>query len=311
MTKGDTRTSTIRTRRTRVRMEPYLLVAPALVILLVMFLAPALYNVGLSFQNVSFFEIDEGTFAGFANYRDMLQDEDLHRALWNTIFWLTALTVGLRLVVGLGLALLVNLPVLRRYRLSTVARAMLLLPWVTPPVVAVAAWQWLLHPRYGVFNQVLLELRVIDQGIPYFAQTSTVWWAIAAIIVWRELPFVAISLLAGLQAIPHELEESARIDGATGLGVFRYVTLPLLMPVIALVAMLSTIWTFNNFVYVWLSTRGGPGNFTQVLATQLYGEAFFEYRLGAGAAIGVLMSVLMTIFALAYYRFFLRKQLLS
>ena len=294
----------------RLPLGTYLLVAPALVILFLLFLGPAVYNFFLSFQEISFFEIDEGTWNGIENYERIFRDPTTRVALFNTVFWLTGVTVVIRLVLGLGLALLVNNPVLDKYKLSALARSMLLLPWVTPPVVAVAAWQWILHPRYGVVNQSLLELGWLGQGIPIFAQTSTVWWGIAAIIVWRELPFVAISFLAGLQAIPQELYEAARIDGAAERSMFWHITLPLLSPIIALVAMLSVIWTFNNFVYVWLTTRGGPGTFTQVLSTQLYTEAFFNYRLGVGAALGVLMSLIMTIFAVVYYLLFLRRQLL-
>lgn len=302
--------SKVKRFKLRSTLEIYLLVAPALIILLLLFLAPAAYNFVLSFQDISFFELDEGSWNGLKNYERIVDDPTTRVALFNTVFWLTGVSVVIRLVIGLALAMLVNNPVLSKYRMSALARSMLLLPWVTPPVVAVAAWQWILHPRYGIVNQALLELGVIDQGVPVFAQTSTVWWGITAIIVWRELPFVAISFLAGLQAIPQELYEAARIDGATESGMFRYITLPLLSPIIALVAMLSVMWTFNNFVYIWLTTRGGPGTFTQVLSTQLYTEAFFNYRLGVGAALGVLMSLIMTVFAIIYYQLFLRKQLL-
>jgi multiple sugar transport system permease protein len=119
--------------------------------------------------------------------------------------------------------------------------------------------------------------------------------------VWRELPFVVISLLAGLQSIPGELYEAARIDGASEWGLIWHITLKLLRPVLAVVTLLITIWTFNNFLYVWLTTRGGPGQATQVLATQMYTEAFINYKLGYGAAVGVLMSVLMLVFAVAYF----------
>ena len=291
---------------------PYVLVAPALIVLLLLFLGPAIYNFILSFQNISFFELSQGgSWVGLENYRQVLQDPVTRLSFFNTLFWLTAVTVAIRLVLGMGLALLVNLPVLGKYRMSALARSLLLLPWVTPPVVAVAAWQWILHPRYGAINQLLVQSGAIFEGIPFFSQTTTVWWALVAMIVWREVPFVAISFLAGLQSIPTELYEAARIDGANGLNVFRFMTLPLMLPVIGIVGLLSVIWTFNNFLYVWIATRGGPGTFTQVLATQLYTEAFFNYRMGLGAAIGVFMSLLMMFFAIFYFRFVLRGRLMT
>jgi multiple sugar transport system permease protein len=286
------------------------LLAPAFVVLALFFFGPALYNVLLSFQRVSFFELAKGgTWAGLDNYVTFLRDPQTRDSLFNTVFWLTGVTVALRLVLGLILALLVDASALKRYRLSALARSLLLLPWVTPPVVAVAAWQWLLHPRYGAVNQIMVDLGLLREGVPVMAQTSTVWWGLVAIIVWREVPFVAITLLAGLQAIPHELNEAARIDGASERGVFRQITLPLLAPVIGIVTLLTTIWTFNNFLYVWLATRGGPGTFTQVLATQLYNEAFFNYRFGTGAATGVVMCLIMLAFTLVYFRFVLKGSL--
>jgi multiple sugar transport system permease protein len=282
--------------------EPYVLLLPALIILLGFFLYPFLYNIGLSFQKISLFELAKGgEWVGPENFKELLTDSMTVLTLKNTVVWLTAATVGLRLILGMGFALLLNTAVLRRWRLLGLARSLTLIPWVTPPVVAVAAWKWLLHPRYGAINQILYDLRLIDSGIPFLVKASTVWGAIVTIIVWRELPFVIISLSAGLQAIPKELYEAARVDGASGRQIFRHVTLPMLKPVLVIVVMLTTIWTYNNFVYVWLTTQGGPGNFTQVLATQMYTEAFVNYRLGYGASVGVLMSGIMAVFATVYF----------
>jgi multiple sugar transport system permease protein len=290
------------------RIEPYVLVLPALVILLSFFLYPFLYNVALSFQEISLFQLAKGgKWVGMANFIELSKHPLTRLTLKNTILWLTIATVGLRIVIGMGFALLLNASVLRRWRLMGLARSLTLIPWVTPPVVAVAAWKWLLHPRYGAINQILLELRIIDSSIPFLLKVSTVWGAVITIIVWRELPFVIISLLAGLQSIPGELYEAACVDGASGRQLFRHVTLPMLKPVLVILIMLTTIWTYNNFVYVWLSTQGGPGNYTQVLATQMYTEAFVNYRLGYGASVGVLMSFIMLVFAIVYFFSIFRK----
>ncbi len=292
------------------RLRPYLLIAPAVLVLSAFFLFPGMFNFGLSFSKISLFELRQGgTYIGLGNYIELLQDERFYLSLGNTVVWLTMGTVLVRLVLGFGLALLVNSPVLRRLRLAGVARGMLLIPWVTPPVVAVAAWKWLLHGRFGAVNQVLVDIGIINQGIPFLVQTSTVWFAIGIIIVWREVPFVSISILAGLQGIPTELYESVRVEGASSWQTFRFLTLPLLRPVVAITTMLTTIWTFNNFLYVWLTTRGGPGNFTQVLATEMYTQAFTNYRLGYGATIGVMMTLIMIVFAVIYFTRFSRKDL--
>lgn len=284
------------------RLEPYGLVGPAMLILAFFFAGPAIYNIALAFQDLSLFDLGgEGRWVGFDNFAEVLSNPATGHALFNTTVWLTIVTVAIRLVLGLGLALLLNATVFSRWRLGWLVRSLVLIPWVTPPVVAVAAWKWLLDARYGVVNQLLMQLGIIEQGIPFLARTSTVWGAVETMLIWRELPFVVITLLAALQSIPTDLREAARIDGANEWQIQTRIVLPLLKPVLAVVAMLTTIWTFNNFVYVWLATRGGPGDYTQVLATQMYSTSFIDYRMGAGAAIGVVMSLIMFVFALVYF----------
>lgn len=285
-------------------------IIPSIAVLLLFFFSPAIYNVWLSFQKISLFQLKRGgTFVGVDNFVALFRAPEFWLSLLNTVFWLTLVTVAVRLVFGLLLALLVDAKALKRWRLSGLARSMLLVPWVTPPVVAVAAWQWLLHPRYGAVNQILSGLHLTEQGIPFLVQTSTVWPAIVLILVWREVPFVAISILAGLQSVPEEIYESARVEGATSTQTFLRITLPLLRPVLTVVTLLITIWTFNNFLYVWLSTRGGPGNFTQVLATLMYTESFVKYDLGYGAAVGVTMTLIMLVFSAVYLRSVFRQNM--
>lgn len=291
------------------RMGPYGLVWPAMAVLAFFFAGPALYNIALAFQDQSLFDIGKpGRWVGFDNFRTVLSDHSTWAALWNTALPLTIVTVALRLVFGLALALLLNADVFKRWRLGWLVRSLILVPWVTPPVVAVAAWKWLLDARYGVVNQALIGLGVIDQGIPFLAKTAWVWPAVQSMLIWRELPFVVITFLAALQSIPSDLRDAARIDGARALQFQTRIVLPLLKPVIAVVTLLTTIWTFNNFVYVWLATRGGPGDYTQVLATQMYSTSFIDYRMGDGAAVGVVMSLIMFAFALAYFLILFREK---
>jgi multiple sugar transport system permease protein len=289
-------------------LEPYALVLPAMLVLAFFFAGPAVYNIALSFQNVGLLDLGKtNDWVGFANFAAVLTDAGLAAAFFNTAVMQTFVTVVLRLLFGLGLAILLNAEVFKRWRLGWLVRTLVLIPFVTPPVVAVAAWKWLLDPRYGAVNQLLLSLGFIERGIPFLSRTSTVWGAIETMMIWRELPFVIITFLAALQSIPRELKESARIDGASEFQIHMRIILPMMRPVIAVVALLTTIWTFNNFVYVWLATRGGPGDYTQVLATKMYTVSFVDYRVGEGAAIGVLMSVIMFVFALVYLTALSRK----
>ncbi|RZT17035.1 carbohydrate ABC transporter membrane protein 1 (CUT1 family) [Kribbella sp. VKM Ac-2569] len=283
------------------RLTPYGLIAPGVTILILLFAVPAAYNIWLSLHDVTPYDaLGDGQFVGAGNFRSVLKNPLTLSSLKNTVLWLTLVTVAIRLVLGLGIALLLQASVLRRLRLVGLTRTLVLIPWMIPPTVAVAAWRWLLDGQAGLLNQLLMRFGLIDQGVPFLGQTSTVWWCIVAIISWRELPFVIIVLMAGLQAIPHDQYEAAAIDGAGRLRSLLYVTLPNLRPVLGVVALMITINSFNNFVYVWLTTGGGPGTYTQVLATQLFSAAFVDNQLGSGAAIGLLMSACMVVFSLVY-----------
>lgn len=284
-------------------LQPYLLSAPALLVIGLLFLVPSIYNVVLAFQSLSPYQSPgDAESVGFENFSDLWSSGELPNAAFNTVFWLTAMSVVLRLLAGLGLALALQSPILRRWKLRGLSRTLILIPWMVPQVVAIAAWRWILDGNSGVLNQALNGLGIIDGAIPFLAQTSTVWWSIIAIIVWRELPFVVMVLVAGLQSIPSEQYEAASVDGAGRWTSLRSVTLPNLRPVLTIVVLVTVIQTFNNFVYVWLTTGGGPGNYTAVLATKLYSAAFFDNELGTGAAIGLLMTVIMAIFAVLYLR---------
>ncbi|MGK5680996.1 carbohydrate ABC transporter permease [Actinoplanes sp. URMC 104] len=283
--------------------QAYALTTPALLVIGVLFLFPGIYNVVLAFQDLTPYDAPgDAEWAGLDNFKAIFTDPQMGSVAFNTVFWLTAVTVVLRLVFGMGLALLLHSRVLQRWRLRGLARTLVLVPWMVPPVVAVACWKWIFDGNTGVLNQFLVAVHVLPEGVPFLAQTNTVWWSVIAIIVWRELPFVVIVLLAGLQSVPEEQYEAAALDGAGRAQSFRHVTLPSLRPVITVVVLMTVIQTFNNFVYVWLSTGGGPGTYTQVLATELYSRAFVADSLGEGAAIGLVMTAVMAVFALAYLR---------
>lgn len=297
-----------RWQRLRRRALPYGLVAPGMLLLLLLFGVPTVYNVALSFQRITPYDaVGGGEWIGWRNYVDVITSPLTATSAVNTVVWLTLVTVIVRLVAGLGIALLLSSDVLRRYKVTGVARTAVLIPWMIPPTVAVAAWKWLLDGRAGIINRILQDLGVIDAPIAFLADTSTVWPSIAAILVWRELPFVVIVMIAGLAGISREQYEAASIDGAGWWRTLGSITLPNLRPVLGVITLMITIGSFNNFIYVWLSTGGGPGTFTQVLATQLYSYGFIDNDLGRGAAVGMLMTAVMAIFALAYLAMLQRK----
>jgi multiple sugar transport system permease protein len=219
--------------------------------------------------------------------------------------------VVLRLLIGLGMALLLHSPVLRRMRLSTVAKLAILVPWATPPIVAVVIWRWMLDAQNGIINAMLLRLGIVDNPVAFLANLRTVWPSIVTIIVWNTVPLIALSLLASLQSIPDELNEAAALDGASRWQQFRHITLPFLVPTITVLTLMSVFWTFNNFVYVWLATGAGPGTYTNVLATEVYIKAFVDFRVGYSSAVGMVMALIMAVFGFVYYRLVAPRELAS
>ena len=282
---------------------------PTIVLLLLFYGYPIFDNLHMSFTDLSLLGMKKGgNWVGLANYRELVRSGDLGHILFNTFVWLTATSVILRLLIGLGIALLLNTRALKVLRLASVARFALLIPWATPPIVAVVIWRFLLD-RNGFVNEALMDLGAISQPIAFLADMRTVWPSIMAIMLWNTVPLIALSLLSSLQTVPEEYYEAAELDGASSWQMFRFVTLPFLMPAILVLGLMSVFWSFNNFVYVWLATGAGPGTFTNVLATEVYLKAFVDFRLGYSSAIGMVMAVIMGAFGILYLRLVARQQL--
>lgn len=289
----------------RDRINAFWMLLPTFLILFGFYFYPTLYNIELSLTDITLLRLRQGgEHVGLANYVEFLQSSSFWDITVNTVFWLTGVSVSVTLVLGLLFALLLNSRFIRSIRMTTLARLILLVPWATPPVVSVIAWRWLFDPTHGAINGALLSTGLISDPIAFFAELSTVWPAINTIVIWNATPLVAVSLLAALQTIPDEQIEAAALDGATPWQQFRFVTLPYLMPTLSILGLMQVIWTFNNFVYVWLATGAGPGTYTNVLATEVYIQAFINLRLGYSSAIGVVMAVVMAAFGAIYFRFF-------
>lgn len=281
-----------------------MMLLPAFLVLGAFYVWPSIFNFRVSFTDLDLLSLKKGgKFIGLENYAELLTSDGFRRVVWNTVFWLTIVAVGVRLVLGLLLALLIESKTIRRYRLTTVLRLAMLLPWATPPIVAVVVWRQLLDGRTGFINNVLMDLGVIAQPIAFLADANFVWPALVLIITWNTLPIVTLTLAAALQSVPGELYEAAEMDGTNAFQRFWHVTLPHLRPTLVIMGLLLTIWTFNNFVYVWLATGAGPGTFTNVLATEVYLQGFVNFELGLSSAVGMVMVGVMMVFGLLYFRY--------
>ena len=225
-----------------------------------------------------------GEWVGLENFKYLVGDSVTQLALFNTLFYTVVASI-LKFALGLWLALLLN----KNLPFKSFFRAVVLLPWIVPTALSAIAFWWLYDAQFSVFSWVLTKLGWIDRyvdflGDPWNARLSTI-----AANVWRGVPFVAISLLAGLQTISPSLYEAAALDGATPWQRFRFVTLPLLTPIIAVVMTFSVLFTFTDFQLIWAMTRGGPVNATHLMATLSYQRAILGGNLGEGAAIATAM----------------------
>ena len=256
----------------------FLLMLPAAAILLV-FLA---YPLGLGFWlGLTDTPIGEpGRFIGLANFISLAHDSVFWLSVFNTLFY-TVVASFFKFFLGLYLALLLN----RRLPFKSLLRAIVLLPFVVPTVLSAIAFWWIYDPQFSIVSWALIQMGLIDRYIDFLGQPWHARWATIVANVWRGIPFVTITLLAGLQTISPSLYEAATLDGATAFQRFRFVTLPLLSPIIAVVMTFSVLLTFTDFQLIYTLTRGGPINATHLMATLSFERAITGGHLGEGAAI--------------------------
>jgi multiple sugar transport system permease protein len=259
-----------------------LFLLPAAAFLLCFLTYPLALGVWLGFTDASIGRA--GTFVGLENYRWLADDSVFWLSVFNTVVYTTVASV-LKFALGLWLALLLN----ERLPFKTFFRAIVLLPWVVPTVLSAIAFWWIFDSQFSIISWVLLEWGWISAPINFLGDPWNARFSVIAANVWRGVPFVAISLLAGLQTIPPSLMEAAALDGATRWQMFRRVTLPLLTPIIAVVMTFSVLFTFTDFQLIYVLTRGGPVNATHLMATLSFQRAIPGGQLGEGAAIAVAM----------------------
>jgi multiple sugar transport system permease protein len=225
-----------------------------------------------------------GEWIGIENYQFLWGDEVTRLALFNTLFYTFVASV-LKFFLGLWLAILLN----ERIPFKSFFRAAILLPYIVPTALSAIAFWWMFDAQFSVISWVLMHLGLIHGYIDFLGDPWNARFSVIAANVWRGVPFVAITLLAGLQTISPSLYEAAAIDGATGWHRFRYVTLPLLTPIIAVVMTFSVLFTFTDFQLIYVITRGGPLNATHLMATLSFQRAISGGALGEGAAIAIAM----------------------
>ena len=277
-------------------LKGYLFAAPLLAVLSAAVLLPALYNAALAFWRYDAIR-DAWRFAGLSNFVALMEAPAFSNAVAVTTIWVIG-NVSLQLALGMAVALALNTVT----RLRAFYNGVVMVPWVSSFVVVAIVFLWLYHPELGVLNDLLLRLKLVEQPIAWLGYPGLAQGSLILANTWKFFPLVTITLFAGLQTIPRELVEAARIDGASQVQTLRFVVVPMLAPSIATAVLLAAIWAFNAFTLAIIMTGGGPLRATEVIGLYIYKVAFDAFNFGMAAAASLLLFVVILVITLLYLR---------
>jgi trehalose/maltose transport system permease protein len=275
-----------------------LLAAPAILTILLIALIPleqtiqdSLFQISLKFENAP------RPFVGLDNYSSVLGDDS-----WFNALRVTGLVAGASVVAELVLGMLIALLINRSFRGRGVVRASVLVPWALTTVVSAKMWAWIYDGRYGLVNDLLMRLHVIDQPIIFLVRPEVTIWAMIGAEIWKTTPFMALLLLAGLQLIPHELYEAAALDGASRWQAYWRVTLPLLKPTILVALLFRTIDAVRMFDLPRVLTNGGPGKSTETVVLYTYNTFFTSLNFGYGSTLAVMTFLIVLLVSFIFIK---------
>lgn len=275
----------------------YLLVGPLVLWLVLTIAIPLVYSIYVSFTDAGIIGT-EAPFIGLENYATVLGDAEFRSAFGLSLIWAVGGAV-VQTILAFATALALN----QAFRGRRFARTWIILSWIIPTIVIAILWRWMLNVTYGVVNFLVTSVGLTDGPIDFLGSPK---WALPTVIMinaWRWFPFLALLILAGLQSIPGELYEAAKVDGASPVQRFFHITMPQLQPVMYVVGLIGTLWAFNIFDVIWLLTQGGPSGSTQTLPVLIYDRAFNGFAMGEASAISVLLCVFLLIFSVIYIKF--------
>jgi len=280
------------------KIYPILTVLPAIILIAMFTLYPLIYAVRISFLQYLLTKPKAHPFIGLKNFEEVISSYYFRNALEVTaIYTIAAVTVVI--LFGLAVAHLMN----TKIRLANFVKIIILLPWAVPVVIAGLLWKWILNSDFGALNGILYSFGLINSYIPFLADPTLAKISIITAHVWKEGPLVAIFFLAGLQTIPRELYEAARIDGGGGWRLFTNITMPLLKPIFLVVLVYETLVAILTFDLIYVMTGGGPGNSTALISWFAYAEIFKGLNLGHGIALAIIIALITLVLILLYLRF--------
>ena len=282
----------------------YLLLAPAVLYILLLVGVPFVMALRFSVTDVSTGGNLSGDWVGLENYQAVAQTDLFRRALRNTFIF----TFGSEIIKGvLGLALAFLL--IQNFKGRALVRSLILIPWAMPVAISAIAWRWMFHSQYSVINWVLNRSGIVDGYPQWLGEPVLAMWSVIIVNVWRGLPFTAIILMAGITAVPQDLIDSAKVEGANFLQRWRLVMVPIIAPILFIALLFSVIFTFTDLSVVYLLTKGGPVNSTHVIPTYAFQTGILAGALGRGAAISLFMFPVLMAVAIWLLRILKRREI--
>lgn len=263
---------------------------------------PIIYSIIISFQKRSLFDVS-GVFTGFRNYFLIFTNPNFPSLLKNTLVW-TLGTTFFEVFFGMITALLLN----RDFKFRNLARALIIVPYAVPVIVSTLVWKYMFNDLIGLINYVLQVLKIASQPIAFLSSPTFAMMVVILINVWSFTPFAVINILSSLQCINSELYEAAKIDGANSWQEFKSITFPSILPILIIVTLLRTVWNFQKFEIIWLTTKGGPINSTMTLPVWIYSQGFQSFNIGYASAMAILMFIIAIILAILYIKLFERME---
>ncbi len=277
------------------RLFPYILISPALIVTVIIIFIPIIQTSVMSLFNYILWKPKDTRFIFFGNYAAVLKDEVFWISMKNTVVWIVG-TISLQLILGFITALLLN----QDFKWRGLARALILIPWVTPSVITALMWRWMYDGNSGVINDLLVRMGILHEYFPWLANSSTALGAIMIALMWQGFPFFAIMILAGLQAIPQSLYQAADVDGATAIQKFTRITLPMLLPILLTTLLLRIIWVANSMDVIYVMTGGGPGYATHTLPVLSFIRAYKALDFGYASTLAIYLTLFLVFFVAVY-----------
>lgn len=280
----------------RKKMEPWYYVGPIFLLLVIMFGYPLIKSVVMAFQNYKLGNANV-YFNDFANFHKMFGDKDFLLLLKNSVVYVVVSVFG-QFIGGLILALCLR----DKFKGRGIYQSIVFLPWAFSAFVVGLVFRWSFNGEYGVVNDVLMKLGIIKKGIAWLGTPGLSLVVVILAMIWIGIPFFGIMILAALQSIPDEIYEAADMDGCGMFRKFFSLTLPYIKPTVIMTILLRTIWIFNSFDLVVIVTQGGPANYSQTLPSYMYTNAFSGYDFGLAGAFGVLLMVILGVYAVLFLK---------